>query len=91
MWVGYYLRRWTQVLAAVVRLLRLGFGTDLLRILQAAWLMLRALQLWAPFPDDDPDGAQTCMRELYALVKLRFELLTPSLSGRRRMSSHMRG
>jgi hypothetical protein len=68
MWVGYYLRRWTQVLAAAVRLLRLGFGTDLLRILQAAWLMLRAIQLWAPFPD----GAQACMRELYALVRLRF-------------------
>ena len=72
MWVGYYLRRRTQVLAAAVRLLRLGFGTDLLRILQAAWLMLRATQLWAPFPDNDPDGAQTCMRELYALVRLRF-------------------
>jgi hypothetical protein len=72
MWVGYYLRRWTHVLAAAVRLLRLGFGTDLVRISQAAWLMLRAIQLWAPFPDNDPDGAQTCMRELYALVRLRF-------------------
>jgi hypothetical protein len=72
MWVGYYLRRWTHVLAAAVKLLRLGFGTDLVRISQAAWLMLRAIQLWAPFPDNDPDGAQTCMRELYALVRLRF-------------------
>jgi hypothetical protein len=72
MWVGYYLRRWTHVLAALVRLLRLGFGTDLTRALQGAWLMLRALQLWAPFPDNDPDGAQACMRELYALVRLRY-------------------
>ena len=72
MWVGYYLRRWTHVLAAAVRLLRLGFGMDLVRISQAAWLMLRAIQLWAPFPENDPDGAQTCMRELYALVRLRF-------------------
>ena len=72
MWVGYYLRRWTHVLAAAVRLLRLGFGTDLVRILQGARLMLRAVQLWAPFPDNDPDGAQSCMRELYALVRLRF-------------------
>jgi len=72
MWVGYYLRRWTHVLAAALRLLRLGFGTNLVRILQAAWLMLRAIQLWAPFPDNDPDGAQTYMRELYALVRLRF-------------------
>jgi hypothetical protein len=72
MWVGYYLRRWTNVLAALVRLLRLGFGTDWTRALQGAWLMLRAIQLWAPFPDNDPDGAQACMRELYALVRVRY-------------------
>ena len=72
MWVGYYLRRWTHVMAAAVRLLRLGFGTDVVRTLQGAWLMLRAIQLWAPLPDNDPDGARACMRELYALVRLRF-------------------
>ena len=72
MWVGYYLRRWTRVLAAAVTLLRLGFGTDLVRALRAARLMLTAIQLWAPLPDNDPDGARTCMRELYALVRHRF-------------------
>jgi len=72
MWVGYYLRRWTHVLAAAVRLFRLGFGRDLVLAMRGAWLMLRAIQLWAPIPDNDPDGARTCMRELYALVKLRF-------------------
>jgi hypothetical protein len=72
MWVGYYLRRWTQVLAAAIRLFRLGFGMDLVRTVQGAWLMLRAVQLWAPFPDNDPDGAKAYMRELYALVRLRF-------------------
>ena len=72
MWVAYYLRRWRNLLVASVRLLWLGFGTDLGRILQGAWLMLRAVQLWAPFPDNDPDGAQARMRELYGLVRLRF-------------------
>ncbi len=72
MWVAYYLRRWPSLLAASVKLLRLGFGTDLRQILQSAWLMLRAAQLWAPFPDNDPDGAQARMHELYALVRLRF-------------------
>ena len=57
MWVGYHLHRRTHVLAAAVRLLRLGFDADLLGILRGAWLMLRAIQLWAPFPDNDPDGA----------------------------------
>jgi hypothetical protein len=81
MWVGYYLRRWTHVLAAAVRLFRLGFGRDLVLAMRGAWLMLRAIQLWAPIPDNDPDGARTCMRELYALVKLRFgEPADPALA-----------
>ena len=72
MWVGYYQQRWTRVLAAAVRLAWLGFGMDWVRTLQGAWLLLRAIQLWAPFPGNDPDGARACMRQLYALVKLRF-------------------
>jgi hypothetical protein len=72
MWVAYYLRRWTHLLAAMVGLLRLGFGTDVARILRGGWLMLRAVQLWAPFPDNDPIGARARMHELYALVRLRF-------------------
>ena len=72
MWVAYYLRRWPRLLADSARLLRLGFGTNLPQIVQGAWLMLRAVQLWAPFPDNDPDGAQARMHELYALVRLRF-------------------
>ena len=72
MWVGYYLRRWTQLLLVSVRLLLLGFGADWVRALRGARLMMRAVRLWAPFPDNDPDGAQACMRELYALISLRF-------------------
>jgi hypothetical protein len=40
------------------------------RTLQGAWLLLRASQLWAPVPDNDPDGARACMRRFYALVGL---------------------
>ena len=72
MWVGYYQRRWTQVMAASVRLFRLGFRGDWVRTVRGVWLMLRAVQLWAPFPDNDPDGARAYMCELYALVRLRF-------------------
>jgi hypothetical protein len=72
MWVAYYLRRRTRLLAAMVGLLRLGFGTDWVRVLQGAWLLLRATKLWAPYPDNDPDGARTCLRDLYALVRHRF-------------------
>ena len=71
-WVGYYLRRWPQVLAASVGLVRVGFGMDWIRTLHGAWLVLRANQLWAPFPDNDADGARACMRRFYALVKLSY-------------------
>ena len=71
-WVGYYLRRWPQVLAASVGLVRAGFGMDWTRTLHGAWLVLRANQLWAPFPDNDPEGARACMRRFYALVRLTY-------------------
>jgi hypothetical protein len=69
-WVGYYLRRWPQVLVASVRLVRSGFGMDWTRTLHGAWLVLRANQMWAPMPDNDPDGARRNMRRFYALVRL---------------------
>jgi hypothetical protein len=71
-WVGYYLRNWPQVLVVSVGLVKAGFGMDWYRTLHGAWLVLRANQLWAPFPDNDPDGARACMRRFYALVRLSY-------------------
>ena len=71
-WVGYYRRRWPQVLLASVGLVRTGFGMDWTRTLHGAWLVLRANQLWAPHPDNDPDGARARMRRFYALVRLTY-------------------
>jgi hypothetical protein len=71
-WVGYYLRNWPQVLAASVGLVKVGFGMDWHRTLHGAWLVLRANQLWAPIPDNDPDRARACMRRFYALVRLSY-------------------
>ena len=69
-WVGYYLRNWPQVLTALAGLVREGFGMDWYRTLHGAWLLVRASQLWAPVPDNDPDGARACMRRFYTLVRL---------------------
>jgi hypothetical protein len=71
-WTGYYLRKWPQVLIASVGLVRTGFGMDWYRTLHGAWLVLRANQLWAPYPDNDADGARRCMRRFYALVRLTY-------------------
>jgi hypothetical protein len=71
-WVGYYLRQWPQVLRASIGLVRAGFGMDWYRTLHGAWLVLRANQLWAPYPDNHPKRAQACMRRFYALVRLTY-------------------
>ena len=69
-WVGYYQRRWPQVLTASVGLIRVGFGLGWYRTLYGAWLVLRAIQLWAPDSGNDPVRAEACMRQFYGLVKL---------------------
>ncbi|MGH3191936.1 MAG: hypothetical protein ACRDPY_32875 [Streptosporangiaceae bacterium] len=71
-WVGYYLRKWPQVLRASVGLVRAGFGMDWFRTAHGAWLVMRANQLWAPYPDNHPDRARRCMRRFYALVRLTY-------------------
>jgi hypothetical protein len=70
-WVAYYRREWMVFLRAAVRLTRHTFGLNWPGTLYGAWLVLRANQLWAPYPDNDPDGARRCMRSFYALVRRR--------------------
>jgi hypothetical protein len=67
-WVAYYRREWAMVLVASVGLVRAGFGLGWGRTLRGAWLVLRANQLWAPYPHNDPDGARRCMERFYRLV-----------------------
>jgi hypothetical protein len=71
-WVAYYLRKWPAMLQASLGLVRAGFGMDWFRTVRGAWLVLRANQLWAPFPDNHPKRAQACMRRFYALVRLTY-------------------
>jgi hypothetical protein len=68
-WVAYYQRRWGTFLRSSLGLVRVGFGLSPLRTVQGAWLVLRANQVWAPYPDNDADGAREYMRRFYALVK----------------------
>jgi len=67
-WVAYYRRQWGTFLRAAIGLVREGFGMPWPRTIHGAWLVLRANQLWAPVPDNDPDGARRCMRRFYKLV-----------------------
>jgi hypothetical protein len=67
-WECYYRRKWGRLLLASVGLVRAGFAMGWLRTFRGAWLVARANQLWAPYPDNDPAGAERCMRRFYALV-----------------------
>src|SRR3954464_4979685 len=50
-----------------------GFGMPPHRTVVGAWHVLRANQLWAPYPDNDPDGARRYMERFYRLVVARKE------------------
>ncbi|MEA2198421.1 MAG: hypothetical protein QOJ25_2472 [Solirubrobacteraceae bacterium] len=70
-WVTYYRREWVAFLRAAIGLTRHAFALPWPATLYGAWLVLRANQLWAPYPDNDPDGARRNMERFYRLVANR--------------------
>ncbi len=68
-WETYYRRKWAAFLLASVGLVRAAFRMSWPRTLVGAWLVLRANQVWAPFPDNDPDRARSLMRRFYQLLR----------------------
>jgi hypothetical protein len=70
-WVAYYRRSWLALLRASLGLTRRAFGLSWGATLRGAWLVLRANQLWAPVPDNDPAGARRAMERFYRLVVRR--------------------
>jgi hypothetical protein len=67
-WVAYYQRRWPTFLRAAFGLTRESFGLSVPGTLRGGWLVLRANQVWAPYPDNDPDAARAYMERFYRLV-----------------------
>jgi hypothetical protein len=67
-WAAYYRREWVPFLRAAVSMVRIGFGLSRPKTVRGAWYVLRANQLWAPYPDNDPPGARDYMRRFYELV-----------------------
>lgn len=67
-WVAYYRREWRTFLRASIGMVAAGFGMNRGKTLFGAWLVLRANQKWAPYPDNHPDAARRLMRRFYALV-----------------------
>jgi hypothetical protein len=74
-WAAYYRHEWRQVLVGSVGMVATGFGMNRRRTLLGAWYVLRANQVWAPYPDNDPAQAREYMRRFYALVSASGELV----------------
>src|SRR5690348_4753813 len=82
-WVTYYRHEWFAFLRAAVSLTRHTFGLPRPQTLYGAWLVLRANQLWAPVPDNDPDGARRAMAKFYGMVARRYrETIDPGRAAR---------
>lgn len=71
-WVAYYRREWLRFLRSAVGLTRHAFGLPWPATVRGAVLVLRANQLWAPFPDNDPAGARRAMERFYRMVGRRY-------------------
>lgn len=71
-WITYYRREWPAFLRSAVGLTRGAFGLPWPATLLGAWFVLRANQLWAPFPDNDPGGARAAMERFYRLLARRY-------------------
>lgn len=67
-WVAYYRREWLSLLRSAVSLTRHTFGLPWPSTLWGAWLVMRANQLWAPYPDNDREGARQAMERFYRLL-----------------------
>ena len=51
-WSAYYRRDWLTLVVCALRTGRHAFGLSWKATIQCSWLVLRANQLWAPFPRD---------------------------------------
>ncbi|TCO35570.1 hypothetical protein EV652_101452 [Kribbella steppae] len=67
-WTAYYLHDWRRFLVASVGLVGAAFGMTPRRTVLGAWFVLRANQVWAPYPDNEPDAARAYMRRFFELV-----------------------
>ena len=69
MWIAYYRREWTRFVCTAVSGIHHVFGLPWRSTIRASWLLLRATQLWAPYPHNDPAAARRAMERFYRLLK----------------------
>ena len=68
-WVHYYRREWISFARSAVTLSRRVFALSWPATIRCSWLVLRATQRWAPYPDNDAAGAQRAMERFYRVIR----------------------
>jgi hypothetical protein len=82
-WIAYYRRDWPRLLRASLGLTRQMFALPWYLTVRGAWLIMRANQHWAPYPENDPDRARAAMSRFYAmLARYHGEALDPDRAAR---------
>lgn len=72
-WVAYYRRDWLAFLGSGLRVSRHVFGLSWKATIQCSWLVLRANQVWAPYPDNDPQRSRRMMERFYRIVQQLYD------------------
>jgi hypothetical protein len=67
-WSAYYRRRWPAMLLAIAGLVRESLRLSTRHTVYGAWLVIRANQVWAPYPRNDPDAARAYMARFYRML-----------------------
>ena len=67
--MAYYRRDGLAFLRSGLRVSRHAFGLSWKATIQCSWLVLRANQLWAPFPGNDPERFRRMMERFYRIVQ----------------------
>jgi hypothetical protein len=69
LWIAYYRGESIRFLRTAVLVIRHVFGLSWLSTVRASWFLLRATQLWAPYPNNDAAAARRAMERFYRLLK----------------------
>jgi hypothetical protein len=67
-WAAYYRRDWLRFLTGALGMVRHGFSLGVFGNLKAAWYVMRANQVWSPYPNNDPEAARRHMTRFYRLA-----------------------
>jgi hypothetical protein len=67
-WSAYYRHDWPRFLAGALGMVRHGFSLGAFGNLKAAWHVMRANQVWAPYPNNDPGAARQHMTRFYRMA-----------------------